>query len=605
MKLASQIVLFVAFSVPVWCGAADLKQSKFTQIVNDVKVVSAADKSQKSANVNEMFKLPDMIRTGPSSRAELVAEDKTITRVGANTIFSFNAATRTVDLEKGTLLFHAPKGKGGGIIKSGSAVAAVLGTTIMVGATPDGGFKVVVLEGTAKVKLNNGQTEILKAGQMVFVLPNEKLSPVITFRLDLLVTASKLIQGFDTPLPSSDLINLAIDEQKHLIDRGVASDTGLEVGDIATITGVQVVDVNSTPPSLDRERVSPPALDLDAIISAPTLDVSHLFLTPTAVTGLPFEGNFVGFFARNITFVNGSQTVDLTPYHNLPNFTFLASGSIKFENSVHFTGNSESYGDLSLIAADTITVAPESSLSYSGSGFFIQALNSMSFDSVTFQNYNGILEVSSGGALAIKGSDIIGYGVTLGGASSVTLDDLYVSGYGSGGGRPAIANVSSPYGQVYITSGGQVTIRDTSINGNQIKVASAAGSINVDSCNFYGSTLAMRAANIINVNSCTFSFNTINMAAKTIILNNINFGGSANVYLQSQFGLLAANPNTGASPVAGYVNFVSNVNYGGDAAQNHVNPSSGTGIFIYKLGEQPPTQGGGTGTVSRASSKIK
>src|SRR4051812_45085717 len=109
MKLVSQILLVVGFSLPVWCGAADLKESKFTQVVNDVKVIAAADKTQKAATVNEMFKMPDMILTGPASRAELVAEDKTITRVGANTIFSFDAATRTIGLEKGTLLFHSPK----------------------------------------------------------------------------------------------------------------------------------------------------------------------------------------------------------------------------------------------------------------------------------------------------------------------------------------------------------------------------------------------------------------------------------------------------------------------------------------------------------------
>src|SRR5579862_2001193 len=85
--------------------AADLKQSKFTQVVNDVEVISSADNSQKVAAVNEVFNMPDLVRTGEASRAELIAEDNTITRVGANTIFSFDPANRTIHLQQGSLLF--------------------------------------------------------------------------------------------------------------------------------------------------------------------------------------------------------------------------------------------------------------------------------------------------------------------------------------------------------------------------------------------------------------------------------------------------------------------------------------------------------------------
>ena len=79
-------------------GAIDLKQSKVTQVVNDVQIISAADKSTKAAKVDAIFTVPDILRTGPNSRAELVAEDQTITRVGANTVFAFDPANRTIDL---------------------------------------------------------------------------------------------------------------------------------------------------------------------------------------------------------------------------------------------------------------------------------------------------------------------------------------------------------------------------------------------------------------------------------------------------------------------------------------------------------------------------
>ena len=53
--------------------AIDLKQSKLTQVVNDVQIISAAGQAQKTAMVNDVFSMPDILRTGAASRAELVA----------------------------------------------------------------------------------------------------------------------------------------------------------------------------------------------------------------------------------------------------------------------------------------------------------------------------------------------------------------------------------------------------------------------------------------------------------------------------------------------------------------------------------------------------
>src|SRR5882724_10662853 len=93
MKLVKKtfILAFVCGCLlPSGSPAMDLKQAKFTQVVNHVEVISAADKSFQSVSVNAIFKMPDVLRTGPASRAELVAADHTITRVGANTIFSYD-----------------------------------------------------------------------------------------------------------------------------------------------------------------------------------------------------------------------------------------------------------------------------------------------------------------------------------------------------------------------------------------------------------------------------------------------------------------------------------------------------------------------------------
>src|ERR1700744_2374219 len=200
------------------CHAIDLKQSKLTQVVNDVQIISASDQSEKHATVNDLFNMPDILKTGPSSRAELIASDETITRVGANTIFSFDPANRTIDLKQGSLLFHSPHGKGGGTIHTGSATASVLGTTLIVTTTPSGGMKGLDLEGQVEVNFLNGLHQNLAPGQMTFVLPGgSQTAPIIIYRLDNLTKNSLLVKGFNQQLSSMPLIESQINKQLNQI----------------------------------------------------------------------------------------------------------------------------------------------------------------------------------------------------------------------------------------------------------------------------------------------------------------------------------------------------------------------------------------------------
>jgi len=223
-----KLLLIGIFCACVPAFAAPLTESTFTEIVKDVNVVAATTKAAQPATVNELVKAPDLVRTGPASRAELTAADQTITRVGANTVFSFEPNGRNINLEKGSVLFHSPAGKGGGSIRSGGAAAAVLGTTLIVSSTGDGGFKVILLEGKGTVTLPNGKSVTLKAGQLVFVLPGQTtFGPVLDINLGKLVAGSQLVNGFSNPLSSLPLIRKAIDQQNQKLAGGSAQDTGL------------------------------------------------------------------------------------------------------------------------------------------------------------------------------------------------------------------------------------------------------------------------------------------------------------------------------------------------------------------------------------------
>jgi len=208
--------------------AAPLTESTFTEVIHSVEVVANAGKSATPARADELFKAPDLVRTGTDSRAELTAPDHTITRVGASTVFSFEPVGRNLNLEQGSVLFHSPKGRGGGTIKSGGVAAAVLGTTLIVSATADGGFKVILLEGKGRVTLPNGQSVTLKAGQLVYVQPGGKtFSVVLDINLDKLVAGSLLINGFSHELPSLPLIRQAMAAQHSEIASGKTVDTGI------------------------------------------------------------------------------------------------------------------------------------------------------------------------------------------------------------------------------------------------------------------------------------------------------------------------------------------------------------------------------------------
>jgi hypothetical protein len=215
-------------------GAEPLTQSTFTEVIKDVNVVAQPTKTATPAKANELFKFPDLIRTGSESRAELTAADKTITRVGANSVFSFEPAGRDINLQQGSVLFHSPTGKGGGTIKSGGASAAVLGTTLIVATTPvqaptdRNGFKVILLEGKGRVTLPNGRSRTLNGGQMVYVLPGQtQFGPVLDINLGKLVAGSPLVTGFSAELLSMPKIKKAIERQDDLIRRGRAKDTGV------------------------------------------------------------------------------------------------------------------------------------------------------------------------------------------------------------------------------------------------------------------------------------------------------------------------------------------------------------------------------------------
>jgi|GEM_PF-1753846 len=262
----------------------ELTESVIIEKINEVDVLTGKDLKAHPAEQGELFQIPDFLQTGRSSRARLEADDGTVTRVGSNTLFSFEGSDRTINLKRGSLLFHSPEGRGGGRVVTASATASVVGTTIIVAATANGGFKVLVLEGVAMITYPDNTVRMLKAGQMTFVQPPEAGSPgggnggkgpVMNFDLEALTEGSTLVNGFDTPLASLPKIDTEVAAQNKEIDDGGLRKTntfilhsegdeviGLDLNDLNELTEVAQQAARAENLRDQNENLDPPGTNI-------------------------------------------------------------------------------------------------------------------------------------------------------------------------------------------------------------------------------------------------------------------------------------------------------------------------------------------------------
>jgi hypothetical protein len=214
-------------------AAGPLSSAEVTKIINRVSVIDPA-KGGHPAVMREVIKDDLGLRTGARSRSELLFQDNTLTRIGAETFFSFKTGTRDMTLEKGSMLLQVPKGLGGAKIHTAAVTAAITGTTIMMEYIPGSYIKVLVLEGSLRLSRNGtfGDSLLLRPGKMVIMRPDAKKIPdPIDVDLEQIVKTSSLVNFPDeAPLPSMPLMQAAIDEQKKQLAKSDLVPTNLVIG---------------------------------------------------------------------------------------------------------------------------------------------------------------------------------------------------------------------------------------------------------------------------------------------------------------------------------------------------------------------------------------
>jgi hypothetical protein len=243
--------------------AAELGSARVTQIINDVKLLPG-QAAARAAVVNDSVSIGTAVRTGVDSRTELTFSDLTITRLGANTVFSFNGEARQIDLGSGAVLVQVPRNGAEAKVRTAAVTAAITGGTGLFESHKGLPTKLLMLEGIGRFYPNDHPelAEIVHGGEMVMMTADGRITRPTKFNAALVYKTSKLITSFPT-LPNADLILAVINQQQTELAGG-----------------------SSTPPpddSIDkRDQAS-------TVLSAPTAGGGSKFGPPTAIIADPYH----------------------------------------------------------------------------------------------------------------------------------------------------------------------------------------------------------------------------------------------------------------------------------------------------------------------------
>ena len=219
----------LSFGVSLGFASTEFKDAEITTLKNIVE--HDAGQGAAPAKMSEKIGENSKVTTAAASMAELTFGDSSITRIGANSVFSFQSKERLVKLDQGTALIHATPGNGGATVDCGGVTAAVSGSTFMASRSATGGAVFVLLEssGSLKVTTPSGQTAVIMPGQAASTGTGPK-SAIQVFDVDVkkVMETTPLVGGFKE-LPSQAEINVVSEKQQSMIREGKIEVLGVEV----------------------------------------------------------------------------------------------------------------------------------------------------------------------------------------------------------------------------------------------------------------------------------------------------------------------------------------------------------------------------------------
>jgi len=145
--------------------------SFISYLKNNVYTIENTNKV--SAVLNNKIESNTQVGTGEQSMCELSLDDKSVTRIGANAIFSFTEKERLVKCDKGTFLVSKDPETETITVTTGSVTAAISGSTVVLDVKDDA-THIAVAETTKGVIVTdkNGKSITLQSGEGISATPN-------------------------------------------------------------------------------------------------------------------------------------------------------------------------------------------------------------------------------------------------------------------------------------------------------------------------------------------------------------------------------------------------------------------------------------------------
>ncbi len=191
------VLLTFAVALPASVrSAAGRKDAQVTQVIKQVHLLSAKA-AARPASVNDRVAEGQAVRTGGDSRAELTFTDQSITRLGANSIFTYGDGAKELNLSSGAALIVVPKQAGQVTVNTAAATAAISGFSALVETHPKGIEKWMIIDGDACMKKKHSKEPCvtLHSGDMFILQPGTRGS-VQKFDIQKTVNSALLITEF-------------------------------------------------------------------------------------------------------------------------------------------------------------------------------------------------------------------------------------------------------------------------------------------------------------------------------------------------------------------------------------------------------------------------
>lgn len=199
--------------------AASLNGARITYVSNDVRLEAAAGGTHVSAG--DIVSGDTTINNGVEARSELTFGNRSIVRLGANTVLKLEAAPGAMELREGGMLFQIPK-RSKATISTASMVVTGKQATGLLERNGDAYIKLLLLEGEVRVALRHriGESIVLKPGQILITGPKATALPEAAyFDIARAVSTCRLISDFP-PLSNQDSIARAARKQARLTKSG-------------------------------------------------------------------------------------------------------------------------------------------------------------------------------------------------------------------------------------------------------------------------------------------------------------------------------------------------------------------------------------------------